>query len=176
VLAIHPGFEQFVTQRLRGKGIDVYVPKAPLPGKMNSEKSLFPGYLFCRLPIKEERTVSLTPGALGLLGTPSPTPCDDEDFSTLQKALCSGLPVKVLPFLQRNKQVRVAKGPLRGITGFILNRQGDRYFAIPIKAVKRTLAFKFRNWSIQCVHSLPQLKGPVPEERKGKRHRRSNLS
>jgi len=176
VLAIHPGFEQLVSQRLRGKGIGVYVAKARLPGKTGSEKSLFPGYLFCRLPIRAERTVSLTPGALGLLGTPSPTPCNDDDFSTLQKALRSGLPVKVLPFLQRNKKVRFAKGPLRGITGFILNRQGDRYFAIPIKAVKRTLAFKFGNWSIQSVHSLPQLKGPVPEEHKGKRYRRSNLS
>jgi transcription antitermination factor NusG len=150
-------------------------PKARLRDQTRSEKSLFPGYIFCRLPIGYQRAISLTAGALGLLGIPAPTVFNEDDFSTLQKALRSRLPIEVLPFVQRTKKVRVVKGPLCGLTGFVLNRQGDRYFAIPIKAVKLTLAFKLGNCSIQFVHRLSRPTRPV-QQYKERRHRRSNLN
>jgi transcription antitermination factor NusG len=177
VLAIHPGFANLIQYKLRRMGIEVYVPKAPLPerkGREKREKSLFPGYIFCRLSIQDQKAISLTAGAIGLLGIPMPAPCSDDDISTLRKALHSRLPVQALPFVQRNKHVSVVKGPLRGLRGFVLNRQGGPYFAIPIKALKCTLAFKLGHSSIQSLQKPSESVGPVSVQFRKQRRRRSN--
>jgi transcription antitermination factor NusG len=176
VLATHAGFANLIEQKLRKMGIDVYIPKSSMPGQPGREKLLFPGYIFCRLSNEDQPATSLTAGAISLLGIPAPTPCDENDFSTLRKALRSRLPVQVFPFVQRNKQVCIVKGPLRGLTGFVINRQGERYFAIPIKALKRTLAFKLGTCSIRSLQRPSQSRGSVSEEYKERRHRRSNLN
>jgi len=127
------------------------MPLSTAGHETGSQKLLFPGYLFSRFQVKDQRTILLIPGVVDLLGIPVATPCDEEEFSALQKAVRSRLPMTILPFVRRIKRFRVIRGPLRDLAGFTLSRQGKRYFAISIGAIRRTLAFNLKDCPVQII-------------------------
>jgi hypothetical protein len=155
VLLVRSGFEAIAAQKLRQTGFEAYLPKHNLSSRTGLPRLLFPGYVFCRFALKQRRSVCLVTGALYVLGVRKRIAFDDGEIASSRIATNSGLKIEVLGSLRRRNRIRVLRGPLSGLEGFILTRTGKRYFAMSVRPLKQVLAFKFEKWPIQFIPTNP---------------------
>jgi len=155
VLVVRAGFESIVVQKLRQVGFETYLPEYHPANRGDSSKFLFPGYVFCRFALKQQRSVTLVTGALYILGDQAPMPFEDGEFASLRIATNSGLKMRVFPSSRRSNRVRVLHGPLSGLDGFVLARTGKRYFAMSVRPLKQALAFNLKDCPTQLIHKTP---------------------
>ena len=168
VLKVRRGFETLVSDRLRKRGVEAFVPEhKPHPQKAHIKKCLFPGYVFCRFALENQRPITAIPGVLCIMGAPSPTPFDGE-FAVLEGAIRSELPFHVLPLVQTRERVRVLNGPMRRLVGSILEKDCQRYFAFPLKTIKRNLAFDCQGWSLEIIRSPRPSRRILPKTAQGR--------
>lgn len=122
---VKSGQEEKVAERLRKKGINIFIPK------MNSDKRakrrgrprmtpLFPGYIFMETPMDEYIWFRIirTEGFIGILGIKNkPVPIPEEEMKPLfeihGKSKREIFPIPINP----GKKLRVVKGPFMGKEG-----------------------------------------------------------
>ena len=83
--------------------------------------ALFPGYLFCRFNPDDRLAILQTPGVQQVVGSSSgPTPVEDHEIFSLQKAVENGLSARPWPFLRTGDRVRIGYGSMAGVEGILL--------------------------------------------------------
>lgn len=77
VLKVRPGFAAVVIRRLRKLNFGVSLPES---GSIRSKEphSQAAGYLYCLFDLQKRDSVATIPGVLDILGTPEPTPIDED--------------------------------------------------------------------------------------------------
>jgi len=142
--------EQRVHDALQAKGFEVFVPFIDVWSRRAERRRLaraplFPGYLFLRATMDKARyiDVSKTSGLVAILGerwdrlavVPEP------DIAAIQQALRANLPVLPHPFLAAGQRVRVARGPLTGVEGFLVGANPAKgLLVISIEMLQRSVA------------------------------------
>jgi len=150
---VKSNFERITATHLRQKGylefLPTYKTRSCWSDRIkNTEKPLFPGYVFCsfepyrRLPILE------TPGVLHIVGFgKEPIPVDDLEIETIRATLRSGLLVSPWPFLQVGEQVMVERGPLAGVVGRVVQFKGVYRLVASVSLLQRSIAAEIdREW------------------------------
>jgi transcription antitermination factor NusG len=150
--------EARVEERLRQKGLEVFLPRYLTASRRRDRKKilrvpLFPGYLFIRnafdTPVYNEilkfpRVVRVLANSTGLLPLPA------ETIESIKLAVAGNRPHYPYPFLQKGKRVLVVEGPLAGVIGFILEAKKEkRKVVIEVEMFRRALAVELEDEAVE---------------------------
>lgn len=145
-LGVRPRAERIVSQLIRDKGFEEYLPIAksvcrPSDGQVQKHRSpLFPGYLFCRMDLANRMPILTTPGVNSIVGAGKKAiAIKDEEIERVRQVVSSGLPVKSRPGVERGQAVRIETGPLRGVEGVVLRHKDDLRLVVSIQLLNRAV-------------------------------------
>ncbi len=102
---------------------------------------LFSGYVFCRFRCDERVTVLNTPGVRGIVGFGGKAaPMVKAEIDAVEQMTRSGVPLSPWPYLKPGDRVRIERGPLRGMTGTLLQERDAYRLVINIELLQRSIA------------------------------------
>jgi transcription antitermination factor NusG len=109
---------------------------------------LFPGYLFCRMNPHSRLPVLMTPGVIQIVGTGKTLlPVEEEEIQAIQQVTKSGLSSMPWPFLEVGEVVRIACGPLQGLSGNIVKIKSGLKLVLSVSLLQRSVAVEVdRAW------------------------------
>ena len=105
------------------------------------QKPLFPGYVFLRIAQEQRQTAFQSDYVANLLEV------FDQDLFVRQlgdilNALETGLEIQVAPEIGAGKRVRIVRGPLRGIEGWVEKRYGMSTVLLHLDFINQAAAVK----------------------------------
>jgi transcriptional antiterminator NusG len=140
-----PRFEKIIALALRGKGYEEFLPvqrvrKPKSDRTIVVEHPLFPGYVFCRFDSTNRLPVLTTPGVIYIVSNRKKlSPVPDEEISSLQRVMQSGLAIHSFPYLAGAK-VRIATGPLAGVHGTVTRATDNYRVVVSVAMLQRSVA------------------------------------
>ena len=108
--------------------------------RVTLQMPLFPGYVFVCMALRDRLEVQQVPGVahlVGFDGTPAALP--DEEIEALRASLERGVRAEPHPYLTVGRRVRLKSGPLAGMQGILLRRNGNFRVVISIELIQRSL-------------------------------------
>jgi transcription antitermination factor NusG len=135
--------EKVATVAVQSKGYEAFLPLQVRKQRWSDrvkavELPLFPGYIFCRADVERRLPLLTIPGVLHFVGNSrAPLPIDDREIVALEFA--AKVPMDPCDFLESGKRVRLDRGPLAGMEGFLVEGQEPR-MVVSITALKRSAA------------------------------------
>jgi transcription antitermination factor NusG len=145
-LRVRSNFEQQVSSLLRAKGVEEYLPcytvRRPWSDRVRQLRvPLFPGYVFCHMALESRPFVLATTGVVGIAGNQNqPLPIPDHEMSAVKRMVESKSAVEPWPFLRIGQRVRVHRGPLSGIEGFLLRLKSSHKLVVSVTLLGRSVA------------------------------------
>jgi transcription antitermination factor NusG len=131
---------------LEGQGYECLLPLAKSRRHWSdrikvSAVPVFPGYVFCRLDPFKRLPVLMTPGVIQIVGIgKTPVAVDEHEIAAIQRVEKSGLSPQPWSFGQVGRTVRIEYGPLRGLTGTIVEVRSECKLVLSVTLLKRALA------------------------------------
>ena len=147
MMAQNRGFEEFVP---------LYESRRRWSDRFSSvELPLFPGYIFCRLPVERRLPLLTIPGVLHFVGIGrAPAPIEESEIRSIQAAVRSGLRPEPWPYVEVGQRVQLAAGPLSGLEGLLVEERKQHRIVVSVSLLKRSVAVEIdRNW-VKPVESL----------------------
>jgi transcription antitermination factor NusG len=117
-----------------------YLPTTP--GKrQQSEKPLFPGYLFCRYKTTYQFRIIDVPWVIRIVGVGS-TPCSipEHEIGAIKRVVDSRLSMEPWPTSRIGERVRVCAGPLAGLEGTLIAVKSGTRLLVGVTLLQRYLA------------------------------------
>lgn len=137
--------EKSVAIALEGKGHETFLPtyRRPWKGSKQFDLPLFPGYVFCRLELSRTLPVVSTPGVFTIVGNGRyPQPISEEVVGTVRKMVQSGLSPWPWPYVATGDQIFLTAGPLRGLSGVIVDARNEKWLVVSVDLLRRSIAVK----------------------------------
>lgn len=141
-----PRHERAVVASLAQCGYETVYPSYSVASRWSDrvkriESPLFPGYVFVRCDALLRLPVLKTPGLLYLVGDGiRPLPVPDAEVENLQRAMRSHARMQPVPHLNEGEQVYVGRGPLAGLSGFLLAWRNSLRVVISVELLARSVA------------------------------------
>ncbi|MBZ5634646.1 MAG: UpxY family transcription antiterminator [Acidobacteriia bacterium] len=152
-LRVRSNHERVASAHLRDRGYEEFSPSYKTERqwsdrKKTIERSLFPGYVFCRLDPCNRLPVLTIPGVVGLVGFGSwPTPIPDHEIEYVRTMVQSGLLITPWPFLDPGETVLIERGPLTGVEGVLQAIKGHLRLVVSINLLQRSVSTEVdRSW------------------------------
>jgi transcription antitermination factor NusG len=102
---------------------------------------LFPGYIFVYIALRDRLFLQQIPGVVQLVGFDgTPTPMSKEEIETIRSGFAMQSKIEPHPYLKIGRRVRINKGPLAGIEGFLQQRRGSYRFILSVNLIRCSLA------------------------------------
>lgn len=145
-LRVKPQHERTVSYALQKKGFERYLPLyKSLRRWAETWKELdlpvFPGYVFCRFSLFEAPEILSTPAVYHLVTRGSaPVPLEEHELHTIQRIESAGLPIVPWPYLKEGQTVRIARGPLFGVTGMLACSTKAWHVVVNVHLLQRGVA------------------------------------
>ncbi len=150
--------EARVEERLRQRGLEVFLPRFLMASRRRDRKKtlqvpLFPGYLFVQdaldAPIYHD--ILKLPGVVRVLGNRAgPLPVPRDTIKSIRQAVAGERPYYPYPCLQKGKRVRVTEGPLAGVIGLILEaKEEKRKVVIEVDLFRRAMAVELEDEAVE---------------------------
>ncbi len=161
-IQVRTSAEKIATNLLQYKGFECFLPLSKSRRRWSDrikelEVALFPGYLFCRFDPGNRLPILKTPGVIQIVGIGKiPAPVDDCEIAALQRVGKSGVPARPWPFLQVGRVARIEYGPLRGLTGIVVNVKSESKLILSVTLLQRSVAVE-----VEC----DWLSAPYPTSR-----------
>jgi transcription antitermination factor NusG len=140
-------YEKVSASVLRGKGYDPYLPVFRLQRNRselqteNSQRPLFPGYVFCRFDVKKRLPILMTTGVISVLGFgKEPAPIPDEEIEAIKVVLRSGLPAEPCAYLREGQRVQVKGGSLDGVEGILVKKKNQYRMIVSVTMLQRSIS------------------------------------
>jgi transcription antitermination factor NusG len=129
----HKGIERFLpTYRSRRKWAD-RIKTLDLP--------LFPGYVFCRIPLEERNLVLTTAGVVDIVSVGRvPAPVSDAEIAAIRTVVESRAHVEPWPFLKIGQTLRIHSGSLSGLEGILIRVKNSWRLVISVTLLERSVA------------------------------------
>jgi transcription antitermination factor NusG len=144
-VAVRSNFERIVAQSLRQKDYDIFLP-AYLSKRRWSDRTkvvecaLFPGYLFCRMDLRQRVPLLNTPGVVSIVGIGKcAIPVQEGEITAIQKIIESGLPVAPWPFFKAGEFVHINEGPLAGVEGIVIASKNRTRLVVSVEMLRRSV-------------------------------------
>lgn len=145
-LRVRSNFERPVSSLLQAKGVEEFLPSYR-SRRLWSDRirdmdlPLFPGYVFCRIPIEDRASVLATTGVVGMVGVQRrPVPIPDEEIAAVRAMIESQSKVEPWPFVRVGQHVRVRRGPLAGLEGILLRVKDSCRLVVSVTLLGRSVA------------------------------------
>lgn len=141
-------FERQVATEITGNGLNCYLPSYEEEHQWKDRKKkvslpLFPGYLFVRIrDLPTERlTVLKARGVVQIVGSGGRIePIAEEEVESVKRVLDSRLACHGHPFLRAGMRVRVKRGILRGLEGFLIRVKNRARLVISVNLIAQSVA------------------------------------
>lgn len=138
------GFQQFLpVYRSRRRWSDRVV---------ESQKPLFPGYVFCRFDAKNRLPIMTTPGVISVVGIGNePEPITDREIAAVHAILDSGLAAEPCPYLRTGQRIRVTRGALEGVEGLLVQKKSEWRMVVSIDMLQRAVSVEIDRENIAAA-------------------------
>jgi len=146
--------ENVTANSLSQSGFETFLPKQNHSPRSNpvAKRPLFPGYVFCRFDVCRRLPILMLSPVVNIVGIgKTPEPIDDEEMLSLQLATYSNLPLTPVSYTTGDK-IRIAAGPLSGITGTFERRKNARII-VSVTLLQRSVAVDVPEEWIDSVQS-----------------------
>jgi transcription antitermination factor NusG len=150
--------EMRVEERLRKKGLEVFLPRFIQPSRRRDRRlllrtPLFPGYLFVQDTLEPDTYYDIIklPSVVRILaGSCRLQPVPQETIESIRLALAGDRPYYPYRCLQKGERVRVAEGPLAGVVGRIVEaKEKQRKLVIEVELFRRAMAVELENEAVE---------------------------
>lgn len=137
--------EKKVARHFEQRGITYFLPLYSATHRWNKKTAkvslpLFPGYVFVRTTEHDYRPLNV-PGVVHYVGPVRlPAEIPAEEIESLQKAMETGRMIEPHPYLAPGNRVRIASGPMSGITGTIQRTAAGCRIVISVDMIMRSVA------------------------------------
>lgn len=148
--AVHTrsNFEVRVADQFSAKGIENYLPAYEEMHQWQDRKRkvlvpLFPGYVFVRIADHTQTRLPLlqTPGVVRIVGQGgNHEPLSDHEVEAIRSVLQSNTRCFAHPFLREGAWVRVKRGPLKGVEGYLVRLKGQSRLVISVNILSQSVA------------------------------------
>jgi transcription antitermination factor NusG len=145
-LRVKPQHERTVSYALQRKGFERYVPlykalRRWADSLKDIELPVFPGYVFCRMSPEEAPAVLATPAVYHVISHGAvPAQIEERELHEIQRIESAGLPVGPWPYLKEGQRVRIARGPLAGVTGLLASSNESWHVVVNVQLLQRGIA------------------------------------
>jgi transcription antitermination factor NusG len=110
---------------------------------------LFPGYLFCRLSLRDKLRVETTPSVLAIVGSAGRfQPIPESEICAIQIMLASGRPLLPHPYLKAGDFVFIHRGPLQGLEGILLQVKNIWRVVVSVTLLQRSVSVEVDRESV----------------------------
>ena len=145
--------EKVTAHVLSGKGYHHYLPTYKCRKRwsdrvVETDKPLFPGYVFCRFDPKARLPILTTPGVVAVVGFGNePAPIDDAEIEAVQAVLRSGLQAEPCAYLHEGQRIRVTQGSLTGLEGILTRKKSEWRMVVSVAMLQRAISVEIdREW------------------------------
>jgi transcription antitermination factor NusG len=152
--------EKLVHDQLVSKGLHPFLPvlREPCKGPKHRPSAgtpLFPGYLFLHEAMDKANYIEVrkTRGLVAILGErwDRLAVIPDDEVGAIQRMIESRLPLAAHPYLREGERVRVARGPLAGIEGILIQVHPKKTrLVVSIDLLQRSVAAE-----VDCAAVVP---------------------
>jgi len=150
---VRSNYERVAAMHMRDRGYEEFAPVYKCERQWSDrkklvERSLFPGYVFCRLDPQARLPVLTIPGVVDLVRL-GPDPCriPDHEIENVRSMVGSGLLVMPWPFLEPGQTVVIERGPLTGLEGVLQVLKGRHRLVVSVTLLQRSVCAEIdRNW------------------------------
>lgn len=139
-------FERTVSTVLEYKGVEQFLPTYRSRRIWNDriktlDLPLFPGYVFCRIPLAERNRVVTVDGVVGFVGAGrQPIPISEAEIEAVRAVVQSKAPSEPWPFLKIGETVRISRGALAGIEGILIRVKSSWRLIVSVTLLERSVA------------------------------------
>jgi transcription antitermination factor NusG len=138
--------EFVVTAGLQGRELEVFLPRYHSLRSWSDRKKvidvpLFPGYVFCKFSPDRRLSVLMTAGVVGIVSCgATPVPIPEIEITSIKTMIESGSKLLRNPYLAVGDRVEVARGPLKGVVGVIVNQKSEYRLVVSVNLLQRSIA------------------------------------
>lgn len=150
--------EKKVAQRLKEKGLEVYLPMVEelrqwSDRKKKVQKALFNGYVFVKTTKANLWETLQVPGAVKFVNfSGEHATVRQEEIDTIQRILDTGVAVETDGSeIAKGEQVKILGGPLQGMQGECINKGNSDYFIIRVPGINQNLLVSIERKFLQVV-------------------------
>ena len=159
--------EKSVAEHLRQREVESFLPLYETlhrwkNGRHRVQLPLVPGYVFVHLALREKLRVLQVPGIVELVsfnGVPAALP--DAEIETLRNALSAGLSAQPYAFLRVGSRVEIYRGPLQGLRGILLRRQGQLRVVLSVEMIMRSIVVEVEAADVVVLDRKRSTHAPV---------------
>jgi transcription antitermination factor NusG len=114
---------------------------------------LFPTYVFCRFDPARSLPIVKTPGVRNIVSfARAPVPLDEDEISAVNRITGSGCAVAPHPPLEVGSYVRIRKGPLSGLGGYLARVKGRCHLVVGITLLNRAVSVEIEpDWVVPAI-------------------------
>ena len=138
--------EKKVEQRLKEKGIEVFLPMVEelrqwSDRKKKVQKALFSGYIFVKTTRANLWESLQDPGAVKFVNfSGQHATVRDKEIDAIRRIIETGVSVETgKDEIQKGEQVKILGGPLQGMEGECVNKGNKDYFVIRVPGINQVL-------------------------------------
>jgi transcription antitermination factor NusG len=153
-------FEKKLLLDLTDRSVEVFLPMREVLSRWKDRRKriwlpLFPGYIFVNhvdTPENRYRILNI-PGAVrfvGIEGRPEPVP--DEQIDAVRRFLEASISVDPYPYLQVGQRVEIIAGPLKGITGILVQKRGKFRFVLQVDLIRQAVSVEIDASDVRPIH------------------------
>ena len=155
---VRSNFERTVSTLLEQKGVEQFLPtyrsRRIWADRIKTlELPLFPGYVFCRIPLGEKLRVVSTDGVVDLVGAGrQPIPISEPEIQAVRTIVHAQVAAEPWPFLRIGQTVRIRRGPLAGLEGILVKVKNSYRLVVSVTLLERSVAAEIDAAYVTPVH------------------------
>ena len=147
--------EKRVQAILTYKGYEVLLPLYKVLTKWSdrdkeSERALFPGYLFVRFDPGAIAPVITTSDILQIVGVGNrPVPIPEDEIATIQILTRSHAQASPCPYFSPGDKVMIVEGPFAGVIGMLVRAKSELRLVVTVELLQRSVSVEVDANSVQ---------------------------
>lgn len=154
-LNVRRRMEKVAATCLEGKGYEYLLPVQRVKTQWSdrvkeSERALFPGYMFCRFDPRERVPLLTTPGVLSIVGFGKElVPVLDSEMEALGRIVNSQHEAQPCPFVANGEMVEITAGPLKGLQGLVTEGGSGLRVIVSVELLQRSVSVHVQSTDIR---------------------------
>jgi transcription antitermination factor NusG len=145
-LYVRSRYEKKVARELERKNIEQFLPLIEEVHVWSDRKKkvmepLFRGYLFVKTDLRERETILMTNGVVRFVGINNkPSRIPELHIDWLRRVTGEPLNIRRERYLEVGERVKVISGPLLGVEGIVVRKQGVSCVVVSVAAIAQSVS------------------------------------